>query len=211
MSYGIKSISSILRRAPMEAVGKLLENILAHYEKKEYAAAEKLVNDLIEIDPNFHRAWFLKGIIFEETGRSDKAQEYFAKSGNVFTLMFRLALQLQDSDPLRALTYFDRLAEMDPQNNMLWFNRGLVYEKLGNRNEAAASFKHVAPGREILSRIVVPLLFMFFLTGGGIMMFLRGDKTLSSLVIASAVFCLFWLKRDMGKALQMFSKKKQYK
>ena len=181
-----------------------------HYEKKEYASAEKLVNDLIEIDPKFHRAWFLKGIIFEETGRPDEAGEFFAKSGNVFTLMFRLALQLQNSDPQRALSYFDRLTEMDPENNLVWLNRGLLLEQAGRRGEAAESFKHLSPGREILSRVFVPLLFMFFLAGGGIVMFMKGDKTLSLLVMASAVFCFFWLKRDAPKTLQMISKKRQY-
>jgi tetratricopeptide (TPR) repeat protein len=195
----------------MESIGKLLESALANYEKKEYAAAEKLVDELLQGNPNFHRGWFLKGIILEETGRTGEAAKYMEKAGNVFTLMFRLALQLQDVDPQRALIYYNRLAQMDPNNNMVWFNRGLLYEKLGNRNDARESFRNLTPAREILSRIVVPLLFMLFLLGGGITMMLKGDKALASLVLASAVFCLFWLKRDVGKALQMLSKKKQYK
>lgn len=195
----------------MESVGKLLESVLAHYEKKEYAVAEKLVDQLLAGNPNFHRGWFLKGIILEETGRAVEAAKYMQKAGNVFTLMFRLALQLQDVDPQRALIYYDKLAQMDPHNNMVWFNRGLLYEKLGDRKEAQKSFRNLTPAREIISRIVVPMLFMLFLAGGGITMMTRGDKALASLVIASAIFCLFWLKRDVGKALLMVSKKNQYK
>ena len=195
----------------MESIGKLLESVLAHYEKKEYAAAEKQVDELLAANPNFHRGWFLKGIILEETGRGDKAAEYMQKAGNVFTLMFRLAMQLQDADPQRALTYYDKLAEMDPQNNLVWFNRGLIYEKMGNRTEAATSFRHLFPVRELISRVLVPTLFMVFLFVGGIVMITKGDKTLAILVLTSAVFCLFWLKRDIGKALEMLSKKRQYK
>ncbi len=195
----------------MESIGKLLESALSHYEKKEYAAAEKLVDELLAGNPNFHRGWFLKGIILEETGRAEEAAKYMEKAGNVFTLMLRLAMQLQDVDPKRALTYYDKLTQMDPYNNVVWFNRGLIYEKSGDRSEAKESFRHLSPSKEIFSRIFVPLLFMVFLMGGGIMMITRGDKALASIVIASAVFCIFWLKRDAGKALQMLSKKKQYK
>ncbi len=195
----------------MESIGKLLEATLTHYEKKEYAQAEKLVDELLAGNPNFHRGWFLKGIILEETGRAEEAVQYMQKAGNVFTLMFRLALQLQDVDPQRALQYYNKLADMDPHNNMVLFNRGLIHEKLGNRTEAQASFRKLDLTRELISRIVVPLLFMLFLFGGGITMMTRGDKALASLVIASAVFCIFWLKRDAGKVLQMLSKKKNYK
>ncbi len=194
----------------MESIRKMLEDTLTHYEKKEYSQAEKLIDELLARNPNFHRGWFLKGIILEETGRAEEAPKYMQKAGNVFTLMFRLALQLQDVDPQRALMYYDKLVPMDPQNNMLLFNRGLLCEKLGNRPEAGKSFRSLTPLKEIISRILVPLLFMLFLLGGGIAMIIKGDRALASLVLASAVFCLFWLKRDMGKALQMFSKKKQY-
>jgi tetratricopeptide (TPR) repeat protein len=195
----------------MESIGKMLEATLTHYEKKEYVEAEKLVDELLADNPNFHRGWFLKGIILEETGRAQEAEKYMGKAGNVFTLMFRLALQLQDVDPQRALTYYDKLLQMDPHNNMAWFSRGLIYEKLGDRTQAQASFRNLTPAREIISRILVPLLFMLFLLGGGITMMMKGDKALATLVLASSVFCFFWLKRDIGKALQMLSKKNQYK
>ncbi len=195
----------------MEATGKMLEATLTHYEKKEYPEAEKLVDELLSANPNFHRGWFLKGIILEETGREAEAAKYMEKAGNVFTLMFRLALQLHDVDPPRALGYYEKLTQMDPHNNMVWFNKGLVHEKLGDRTQAGKSFRNLAPAREIMSRIAVPLLFMLFLLGGGVTMMLKGDKTLAILVLASAVFCIFWLKRDMGTALEMLSKKSQYK
>ncbi len=195
----------------MESIGKMLEATLTHYEKKEYKEAEKLVDELLAGNPNFHRGWFLKGIILEETGRPEEAVQYMQKAGNVFTLTFRLALQLQDVDPHRALKYYDKLSDMDPHNNMVWFNKGLIHEKLGNRTEAQASFRKLDLTREMISRMVVPLLFMIFLFGGGITMMARGDRALASLVLASAVFCIFWLKRDIGKALQMLSKKKKYR
>jgi len=51
---------------------------------------------------------------------------------------------------------------------------------------------------------------MIFLASGAVMMIQRGEKGLTAVVIASAVFCVFWLKRDGGKALQMVMKKRKY-
>jgi hypothetical protein len=42
---------------------------------------------------------------------------------------------------------------------------------------------------------------------GATMMIRRAEMGLAALVIGSAVFCLFWLKRDAGKAIQMIKKK----
>ena len=48
--------------------------------------------------------------------------------------------------------------------------------------------------------------FMIFLLSGGAMMIQRGERGLAAVVIASAVFCAFWLKRDAGKAIKMIVK-----
>jgi len=195
----------------MEAVGKLLETILMHYEQKDYVSAEKLLDNLLVSQPNFHRAWFLKGVVLEETGRKDEADKFYSKAGNCFTLWFRLAMQLQEVDPPRALVYFDRVSEMDKKNNMIWFYKGMLSERLGNIEEARRCFRQLSPLREILSRIIIPSGFMIFLIIGAVMMIKRGETALSVVVIASAVFCMFWLKRDAGHAVQMLLKKNQYR
>jgi tetratricopeptide (TPR) repeat protein len=195
----------------MESIGKLLEKVIMLYEKKEYDGAEKAVDELLASHPDFHRAQFLKAVILEETGRSDEAEKHYAKAGNKFTLWIRLALTLHDVDPERAITYYERVSKMDPQNNLVWFNLGNLYEKMHRFDEARLCFRNLSPVKEIASRIFIPLGFMIFLVGGAILMIQRGEKVLASLVIASAVFCLVWLKRDGGKALQMLGKKNKYK
>ncbi|MGE5750555.1 MAG: tetratricopeptide repeat protein [Nitrospirota bacterium] len=195
----------------MDPIGKLLDKVIMFYEKKEYDGAEKAVDELLASHPDFHRAQFLKAVILEETGRADEAEKHYAKAGNKFTLWLRLALQLHDVDPERAITYYDRVSKMDPQNNLVWFKLGNLYEKMRRFDEARLCFRNLSPVKEIASRIVIPLGFMIFPVGGAILMIQRGEKALASLVIASAVFCLVWLKRDGGKALQMLGKKNKYK
>jgi Tfp pilus assembly protein PilF len=71
----------------------------------------------------------------------------------------------QQVEPLlaRALSYLalgqakeaaadlDEAVQDDPQNPQLWMNRGLAYERLGDRNKAAASYARaigLRPGDE---------------------------------------------------------------
>ncbi len=195
----------------MQSISKALKTILSHYEKKEYGPAEKAADELVASYPDFNQGQFLMAVILEETGRTQEAEKYYEKAGNRFTLWYRLAMQLQDIDPQRAILYYERAGKMDPQNNMLWFNLGTLYEKLGKPGEARRCFRNLSPAKEVVSRILIPLGFMIFLISGAIMMIRHGDKGLPVVVIASAIFCLFWLKRDGGRALQMFLKWKKHK
>ncbi|HXX56668.1 MAG TPA: tetratricopeptide repeat protein [Thermodesulfovibrionales bacterium] len=191
----------------MEEIRKLWEGALSHYEKKEYDRAENLVDKLLSANPDFHRGWFLKGVILEETGRSADARACYDKGGNLFNMWFRLALQVQESDPGRAIAYYGRALTLDQKSNIAWLNQGLLYERLGKREEAASCFSHITPGREVFSRIVAPSVFMLFLIVGGIIMIGKGEKTLSILVFLSAVVCFFLLKRDAATAVTMLVKK----
>ncbi len=195
----------------MESIGKALEKTLSHYEKKEYGAAEKAVDELLASNPDFHRGQFLKAVILEETGRASEAEAHYEKAGNRFTLWYRLAAQLEDVDPERALVYYERVSTMDPQNNLIWFNLGNLYERMGRLDKARACFRNLSPAKEVVSRILIPLGFMIFLISGAVMMIQRGERGLTAVVVASAVFCLIWLKRDGGRALQMVMKWKKHK
>lgn len=199
-----------MTRASMETVENLLEKALFYYERKEYTDAENAVDALIAAAPDFHRGWFLKGVILEETGRADQAEECFVKSSNAHTLMVRLALQLQEKDPERARIYFDRVLEIDPGNNFMLYQKGLMCESRGEREEAAKSFRRISAIREIMSRILIPGGFLIFLLSGAIAMFQRGEHALAWVVLASAMFCIFWMRRDSGLAIKMLLKKRQF-
>jgi len=194
----------------MDSVQNLLEKVLFYYERKEYADAEKSVDALIAAAPEFHRGWFMKGVILEETGRTDQAEECFVKASNAHTLMVRLAMELQEKDPVRARIYFDRVLEHDPGNNQMLYHKGLLCESLGDREEAGKCFRKIFAVREILSRILIPSGFLIVLLSGAVALFQRGERALSWVVLASAFFCIFWIKRDSGLAIKMYLKKRQY-
>jgi predicted Zn-dependent protease len=83
-----------MKRCSMESISKVLGEILSHYEKKEYASAEKAADELIAAHPDFNHGQFLKAVILEETGRAPEAEKFYEKAGNRFTLWYRLAMQL---------------------------------------------------------------------------------------------------------------------
>jgi tetratricopeptide (TPR) repeat protein len=194
----------------MDPIRAVLERTLSYYEKKEYANAEKGADEILATYPEFNRALFLKAVILEETGRSGEAEKYYAKAGPLHQLWLRLALQLQDADPARALTYFKKVSEMDAESNLVWLSMGDLYEKLGRPDEAKKSYANISLQREIITKLVSPVGFLIIMTAGSIAMLQRGNIALASLVIASGVVCLFWLKRDGGRAWKMMKKKKKY-
>jgi tetratricopeptide (TPR) repeat protein len=210
IARGFREEFYMVTHVGMEATQKLLDEALLYYEQKNYAGAERVVDALIKANPVFHRGWFLKGIIMEETGKVEEAKEYLLKSGDVHSLMVRLAMQLQEKDPQRARVYFDRVLSEDPGSNILLFQNGLLCEKTGDRDGAHRFYQRLSPAREILSRIIIPIGFMIFLVLGAIMIFNRGERALSGIVMVSSLVCLFWLKRDGGLAIQMLRKKRSF-
>jgi tetratricopeptide (TPR) repeat protein len=194
----------------MESIKMLLESTLSSYEKKEYEKAEKGVDEMRAKHPDLNQALFLKAVILEETGRAKEAEEYYKKAGSSYTLWLRLALQLQEKDPARSLIYFKKTSEMDPENNMIWFELGAVQEKLGRANDAKKSYANISLKREIITKLLSPLGFLIIMVAGSIAMFQRGNFALGSLVVVSGIVCLLWLKRDGGKVLQMMKKKKKF-
>lgn len=195
----------------MESLRKTLEQSLQFYEKKEYDNAEKAVDEMLAAYPDFNRALFLKAVIFEETGRAGEAEEYYRKAGSSFLLWLRLAMQLEEKDPERALRYFEKVNKTDEQNNIVWLSMGTIYEKLGRPDEARKCFARISLKREIITKLLSPVGFLIIMVTGAIAMLRRGNTALASLVIASGIVCLFWLKRDGGRALQMMRKKNKYK
>jgi tetratricopeptide (TPR) repeat protein len=195
----------------MASIETLMAEMLSHYEKKEYADAEKYADELLAVRPDFHRAWFLKGVILEETGKRAEAKRMFEKAGDLFTLWIRLALQLDDTDPERAIQYYGRALELEPGFNLALLNRGLLCEKTGRLDEARACFRKLSPGKEVFSKIVIPGGFMALLIGTGVLLLERGEKIISMFTFVSALVCLLWLRRDGTTALKMLLKKSKYR
>ncbi len=195
----------------MKSIRKALDKALSHFEKKEYSEAERGADALIEAYPDFNRAIFLKAVILEETGRRGEAEKYYGKCEQLHSLWYRLALQLQEADPERSLKYFDKVSAVDAGNNMVWYDMGNLYERLGKFSEARKCFQKISVQRDVIARLLSPLGFLIIMVTGSIMMLKRGDTAFASLVILSAIICIFWLKRDGGRVLRMLIKQRKYR
>ncbi len=144
-------------------------------------------------------------------GERPEAEKMYEKAGNLFNMWIRLALQLHEVDPDRAIEYYERVLQLDRTFNLALLNKGLLYEKMGRLDEARSCFRNLSPGKELISKVVIPAGFMALLIGSGLMLVHKGDMIISMFSFASAVVCFFWLKRDAGMAIKMLMKKNKYK
>ncbi len=195
----------------MSSLSKAFDKALSHYEKKEYADAERGADAILEAYPDFRSAVFLKAVILDEMGKSSEADQYYLKAGPLFSLWIRLALQLQEADPARALRYFEKSRSLDSENNLIWYGMGSSYERLGRLDEAKKCFQKMSLRREVVSKLLPPLGFLIIMSTGSVAMFKHGDRTLASLVVLSAVVCLLWLKREGGRLVEMMKKQFRYR
>lgn len=191
----------------MNEMGRAFEKALHSYEEKDYEGAEKGVDIMLSLNPAFARALFLKAVILEDTGRADEAEEHFRKAGPISFFLLRLAMQLQERDPERALRHFKRVSELDAGNNIVWLNMGKIHERAGRHKEANACYRHISLPGEIMNKLIAPVGFFVVMLVSAITLLSHGDYPLASLVIGSGVICLFWLKRDGGRAIEMIKKR----
>lgn len=185
----------------------LFESALRHYEKKDYTTAHNIIDKILDANPDFYKGWFLKGVIFKETGVMNKISDCFNKTFNIHELWFRLALQIENIDPERAIACYRETIQIDPKFNVAWYKMGLIFERLGILDEARKCFSNLSPLRDVFSKFVIPLAFCTGLFISGYVMIRRGEVPLSLLVTMSAMFCLFWLKHDGLTAVGMLKKK----
>jgi hypothetical protein len=90
------------------------------------------------------------------------------------------------------------------------YQKGLLCESRGEREEAAKSYRRISAMKEIMSRIFIPGGFLIFLLSGALALFQRGERVLFWIVLASGFFCLIWIRRDSGLAIKMLLKKRNF-
>ncbi|MCX8070469.1 MAG: hypothetical protein N2738_08200 [Thermodesulfovibrionales bacterium] len=191
----------------MHELAELLNKSLQEYEQKRYKEAEMWIDKLLIKDNQFEKALFLKAVICSETGRHDEASLYFSKTSNLSFLWLRLGLQIEQTDIDRALVCYDKVLSSNPSDNQALYLKGLLLEKKGFIDEASKCFRALNLMRDIVTKVFIPLGFFVLLALGSFMLISRGEHGLSFIVLISAMFCLFWLKRDGFETVKMFNSK----
>jgi predicted O-linked N-acetylglucosamine transferase (SPINDLY family) len=129
----------------MPNVRQLLERALAHQRKGQLAQAERLYQQVLEIDPRQFDALHLLGAIRHRQGRHEQALELIGKAleanPNSVEALSRQALVLAALNrPEQALASYDRALALKPTNPVVLFNRGNALRDLNRLEEALESF-----------------------------------------------------------------------
>ncbi|MCC9605964.1 tetratricopeptide repeat protein [Blastopirellula sp. JC732] len=98
------------------------------------------------LEPKHGQAWFVKGCVMSELGRTRDAAECYLQSlqyapAYAALILFNLGNCLRDlGEGERALECFQSVTEMEPENSDAWINQGVVLDNLGQPEEAIACY-----------------------------------------------------------------------
>jgi Flp pilus assembly protein TadD len=133
------------RRAAMSGAdaAALFTTAVHHYQAKLWKEAEHALRGVLAVQANHTEAVFLRGLVAEETGRSDDATTWFLKTielqpqhadaHNGLGMAYRQQGRLED-----AVSCFRRALELDPNFAAAQTNCGNALRELGRADEALA-------------------------------------------------------------------------
>ena len=111
----------------------------------EFEKSAELVDEVIEMDPSNPEAHFLKGLLMRDAvGDTTRALEWFQKAIDldpeyIEALDMCGVMYSALGNPL-ALAYFNRLVELQPQNRIALYNRGMFHLGIKDWNRALEDF-----------------------------------------------------------------------
>lgn len=153
-----------------QSAEKLLEDSLSCFLDKKYEKALELVDNAIKAEPDFEKALFYKGVMFEETGKHDEAQAYYEKVEDLSDMWFNLGLKVEREKlgADEAIKYYKRATEINPAKSIAWYNMGLLYKKDKNKDIANTCFRNIRLAKEALLQVILPLGIGLILLMGAI-------------------------------------------
>ena len=116
------------------------------YGKKQPQMAEGFFKNALRIKPNHIHTMYLLALLYQDTEQTDKAlavhQSVLAIDPNYTPSIFAMGyIYMADLlDFQTALTWFDRVIQLDEKNAAAYLNRGYCYEQLGAISRASADY-----------------------------------------------------------------------
>ena len=120
--------------------------------QRQYSLAINAYKRALEFDPDCAAVYHSLGFAYYKEGEFDLAQEALQKAielnpqnANYHYVLGQLLEDWTELDGAweKAIQEFTRATELDPSYIEAWYNRGLLYEKLGGLEKACEDFKQV--------------------------------------------------------------------
>ena len=111
---------------------------------EEYEAALKAFDKAIEINPEYHQAWYNRGIALGKLGRLEEAVTSYDKANQIkpkyHKAWYNRGIALRKLGKFeQAVAAFDKVIEIKPDDEAAWLNKGNALIKLGRWKEGNAT------------------------------------------------------------------------
>lgn len=135
-----------LKRGNITKETILFNSFFSSNKMKDNAKSKELLQELININFNEPAIYIHMSNIYIDEGNSDKALEYLALGREMFEMdqglvntEINLYIQLGRTSEL--IGKLGEALELDPENDILLFNRGTIYDQQGDFTNAEADYK----------------------------------------------------------------------
>jgi len=137
---------SWIRAAELNPKDPLSRNRLAELflAVRDYLKALKYVNEVLELDASSGEALFLKGYIYLELEDTTNAVRFIAQSidanPDYFEAYDLLGVISASRGESAAVDFYQKAAELQPQNSMIQYKLGLFYQNRAQWNDAIEAY-----------------------------------------------------------------------
>ena len=135
-----------LKRGNITKETILFNSFFSSNKMKDNAKSKELLQELININFNEPAIYIHMSNVYMDEGNSDKALEYLALGREMFEMdqglvntEINLYIQLGRTSEL--IGKLGEALELDPENDLLLFNRGTIYDQQGDFINAEADYK----------------------------------------------------------------------
>jgi tetratricopeptide (TPR) repeat protein len=127
-----------------DGVAKLAK---AYFYKKDYDNSMAQVKHLMEMDRTNFEPYFIMGLIYKETGDTNKAIKSFLQSlqyrQNFYDAYMQLGLITSKRNTNEAPQYFDNAIRIDSTQADSWYAKGKFYQDHKQYELAKANYRHL--------------------------------------------------------------------
>jgi tetratricopeptide (TPR) repeat protein len=150
--YLIKNQTRFTRQALEKAIKLEPDSKVAHMKLAELFLYVEMrqeaineINEVLKRDKNNPKAYYLKGIIYKESGDTSLAISSFlttTEQDPKYLLAFeQLGLIFANSGNPRAINFYETAIKLDPKNSLTRYNLGMFFQENGAPDKAAEVYK----------------------------------------------------------------------
>lgn len=120
-----------------------LAELFLYVEMRQEAMNE--INEVLKRDKNNPKAYYLKGILYKESGDTSLAISSFLttteQDPNYLLAFEQLGLIFANSGNPRAINFYETAIKLDPKNSLTRYNLGMFYQENGAFDKASEVYK----------------------------------------------------------------------